>query len=278
MTEDKSLTVVQNDTNSLEAYVNNINQKLAFCDMLLKGSMVPATFKTPQAVLSAILYGQELGFSPVQALNSVFVVNGKPTLESHAIKALMIQNGAVIKTVKHDATECILEISRGNWTERFDFHIDTAKAAGLLGKDIWKNYPKDMLYARAVSRGGRNMFADKLKGFYGREEMEDAQVVLPADPKPAKKEQPIKDIQDVLQTEYRFSYDLAAIPEDVKKDAKKLLKAANGKRDEADANKIWTTSIIPDLESWIVDYPEPASLRDEGNEPAIIPDNAEVQQ
>lgn len=272
--EDKNLMTVQSSTNSLQAYVNDINQKLAFCDMLLKSNMMPSHLKTPQAVLSSILYGQELGLTPLQATNSVIVIQGKVTLDSHGIRALMLQNGAIIRTKNWDASECVLEVTRGNWTEVFEFTIENAKSAGLLGKDNWKAYPKDCLYARCITRAGKNMFGDVLKGIAGREEMEDVQV-LPADPKPTtkKKETPINTIESVMNTEYLFSYNFGGIPSgDFKKHVKELLKKANGKPDETNKDKIWTTRIIPELEEFIIDFPEPQNL-----DGAIIPDNAEVQ-
>jgi hypothetical protein len=35
------------------------------------------------------------------------------------------------------------------------FTIEEAKTAGLTGKDNWKKYPSDMLFARAISRGAK---------------------------------------------------------------------------------------------------------------------------
>ena len=62
---------------------------------------------------------------------------------------------------------CILHGKRADngdtWTEYFS--IDDAKKAGLY-RGQWLKYPKDMLFARALSRLARQLFPDVIKGCY----------------------------------------------------------------------------------------------------------------
>lgn len=155
-------------------YAQNLNQSLQFCAVLIKSGLVPQSFKTPEAAYVAILYGQELGFSPIQSLNSVYVIGGKPALEASGIKALIVSKGGTVRTEGWDATSCTLTMTRPGWTEQTStYSIDMAKRAGLAEKDNWKKSPEAMVYARCVSILARNMFPDVLKGFYCKEELED---------------------------------------------------------------------------------------------------------
>jgi hypothetical protein len=159
---------------TLAAYSNTLKGSLEFAAMLLQTKMVPSHFTNPQAVVTAILYGQELGFSPMQALQSVVVVQGKPTLDSNSLKALILQAGGRIETVEWTDTNCKLRFVRGEWAEEYSFSWEDATKMGLTSKDNWRKMPKAMLYARCISIGARNMFADFTKGFYSTDEMKDS--------------------------------------------------------------------------------------------------------
>lgn len=163
-----------NEQFTLQAYSNNLKSSIEFAKTLLQTQMVPSHFKNPESVVTAILYGQELGFSPMQALQSVVVIQGKPTLDTNSLKALIIQAGGRIETVVWDDKICTLRFVRGEWKEEYSFNMGDANQMGLSGKDNWKKMPKAMLYARCVSIGARNMFADATKGFYSTDEMKDS--------------------------------------------------------------------------------------------------------
>ena len=168
---------------SVESYAINLEQKLGFAKMLLVSGMLPVHYKTPEAVLTAILYGKELGFSPIRSVNAITVIQGRPTLEAQAMKALAIQKGGRVETIEWTNERCTLTCTRGDWKEEFTYTIADANLAGLSGKDNWRRMPKPMLYARCVSTLVRNMFADVLCGLYSTEEMRDeAPEVIPADP------------------------------------------------------------------------------------------------
>lgn len=184
----KELTLT-NEPASIESYAANLTDKLQVAGLLLKSGMLPSHYKTPEAVLTAILYGRELGFSPIRALNSITVIQGKPTLEAQALKALAIAHGGKIQTVEWTDKVCTLECSRGSWTDSATYTLDDAARAGLVNKDNWRRMPRAMLYARCVSILVRNMFADVLGGLYSREEIEDEAptVVEVVEPKRSRK-------------------------------------------------------------------------------------------
>lgn len=163
----------------LESYAANLKTKIEMATVLLRSGMAPSHFKSPEAILTAILYGQELGFSPMQSLQSVVVIQGKPTVDAAGLQAIALNAGAKIEEVELTDKVCTLRITRGDTTREFSFSWDDAKTMQLDGKDNWRKMPKDMLYARCVSRGVRRMFADAVRGFYSTEEVRDEVVSQP---------------------------------------------------------------------------------------------------
>lgn len=168
-------TLTVSNTPSVLHYIEHLDKQLQFADVLLKSRMVPQHFTSKEAVYVAILWGQELGFSPVQAVNSIIVIQGTPTLTANTIKALIASRGGTLTPTEWTDKLCKIEMTRPGWTKAtYSYSIDEASQAGLSTKDNWKRMPKDMLFARAVSRGARNMWADVLKGIYSTEEMRDS--------------------------------------------------------------------------------------------------------
>lgn len=169
---------------TLEMYANNLKSKLEMAGIFLRSGLTPAHFKTPEAVLTAILYGQELGFSPMQSLQSIQVIQGKPTVDAAGLQALALQHGGRIEALEHTDKVCKIKVSRGKESTEAEFTWHEAELMGLASKDNWRRMPKDMLWARAVSRGVRRAYADKVKGFYSKEEMQDSTPFKNEEPAP----------------------------------------------------------------------------------------------
>lgn len=188
---------------TLELYSAGLETKLAMAETLLKSNLIPTSYKSPEAVLVAILYGQEVGLSPLQSLQSVTVIQGRPTLDAASLKAICIANGMRFETIEWNEKVCTLRGVRGDWKEEFSFTWHDAELMGLSNKENWRRMPKQMLYARAVSTLARNMGADIVRGFYSKEEMQDSVQPLDVTPKvetPAKKaKSPIKAIEEYTQ-------------------------------------------------------------------------------
>lgn len=114
-----------------------------------------------QAVVK-ILYGRELGFSPVVSMMGIHVIEGKPSLSSNLLGTLVKRSGKYDYRVKVSTdTECVLEFLAGMKDAReslgtSSFTIEDAKRANLLKPNSgWLKYPKAMLFARALSAGIR---------------------------------------------------------------------------------------------------------------------------
>ena len=113
-----------------------------------------------QAV-TKILFGRELGFSPIVSMGGIHIIEGKPALSSNLMATLIKRSGKYDYRVKSWTTsECVLTFRQkenGKWEEVGDsaFTTEDAKAAGVFGRGSWSKYPKAMFFARALSQGLR---------------------------------------------------------------------------------------------------------------------------
>jgi len=132
----------------------------------------------PKAVMAVILKGRELGLPPMEALNSIYVIEGIPTLSAHLMLALIRRAGHRVWFSESSGAGATICGQRREWdgelgpVESVTWTIDMARAAGLLNKDNWKHYPDAMLRARAATALARMTFSDVLMGaVYSPEEL-----------------------------------------------------------------------------------------------------------
>lgn len=146
-------------------------------DQLAKSQLLPAHLRgKPADVLVTLLSGRELGFSPLQSVRGIYVVEGKPTLAAEAMVALCKRHPDVcewFRLVESTPQRCTYETKRHGEPEptRMTFTIEDAARAGVSGKNVWKNYPAAMLRARCASGLARAVYPDLLFGVYDPEEL-----------------------------------------------------------------------------------------------------------
>ena len=171
---------------------------MAFSTMVSKTEFAPKDFRgKPEACLLAIQHGSEIGLSPMQSLQSIAVVNGRPTIYGDAALAVCLAALVcewVTESVDGEGDRMVATCSaqRRGYPAPITstFSVADAKAAGLWGKQgPWSQYPKRMLAMRARGFALRNAFADVLRGLVTAEEAQDYQVtgieVVPSRPAPA---------------------------------------------------------------------------------------------
>jgi hypothetical protein len=119
-----------------------------------------------QAV-TKILYGRELGFSPIVSMSGIHIIEGKPALSSNLLATMIKRSGKYDYRVKTwTDTECVLtfrEKVADKWEDvgESSFTIEDARRAGVVRDGGgWKKYPKAMLFARALSQGERTYCPD----------------------------------------------------------------------------------------------------------------------
>lgn len=149
-------------------------------EFLSKSSLIPTSLRGKKADIAVILQmGSELGVPPMQALNGINVIQGKPVVSSQMILALIFKKipCAVVIYRENTAQKCIVEMarSRDRLEESFKatWDMERAKRMGLSERDNWKKQPETMLKWRAVAEAARAVFPDVLQGFYVEGEIED---------------------------------------------------------------------------------------------------------
>jgi hypothetical protein len=128
-----------------------------------------------QAVIK-IQYGRELGIPPVTAIMGVHIIQGKPTPSAGLIAACIRRHPRYDYRVKRlDDTACVLEFfDGGKLAGLSDFTIEQAKRAGAFDSNAatWSKFPRNMLFARALTNGARWFTPDVFGGaVYSPEEM-----------------------------------------------------------------------------------------------------------
>jgi len=165
----------------------NMAEAMKFAELLANSTMVPKDFiGKPGNVLVAVQWGAELGLGPMQALQGIAVINGRPTLWGDAALALVQGHPAYaghkegVEGEGDDRTAFCTITRRGADPETRRFSVADAKKAGLWGKaGPWQQYPERMLQLRARGFALRDVFADALRGVITREEAQD----IPAEPR-----------------------------------------------------------------------------------------------
>tara|TARA_R110000868_G_scaffold41986_1_gene142510 strand:+ start:1203 stop:2006 length:804 start_codon:yes stop_codon:yes gene_type:complete len=159
----------------------NFGELVQFANMAAKSSMVPAQYKgQPESIMLAIQMGSELGLAPMQALQNIAVVNGRPSVWGDAVVGLCRQSPVcrdVVETVDGEGDKMIATctaIRVGAEPVVRTFSVDDAKKAGLWGKaGPWQQYPRRMLQMRARGFALRDAFPDVLRGLITTEEAAD---------------------------------------------------------------------------------------------------------
>lgn len=145
-----------------------------------------ADAKDAAQAMIKIQAGAELGLAPIQSMTLINVIKGRITLGAAGMAALLQRAG--IKTrVRWEQNPlcCIVSLyEAGELLGESSFSLDDAKQA-QLGGDNWRKYPRNMLYARAVSNAARWYAAGVISGVYLPEELEDAPAIeiQPAPPR-----------------------------------------------------------------------------------------------
>lgn len=160
----------------------NIDEALKFADYLANSDIVPKDFqRKPANILVAVQWGMELGLQPMQAMQSIAVINGRPSLWGDAVIALARSSPLCEYVYESDDGEtATCRVKRVGEEEQVrTFSMADAQQAGLKGKQgPWAQYPKRMRQMRARSFALRDVFPDVLRGMPMAEEVQD----IPTEP------------------------------------------------------------------------------------------------
>jgi len=157
----------------------DMTDAMKMAEMLAKSNMVPKNYKNqPGDTLVAMMMGSELGLNPIQSLQNIAVINGRPCIWGDALLAL-VQNhpsfGSIVETFDNATMTATCTVTRkGSQPHTQTYSKEDAITARLWEKQgTWQQYPKRMLAMRARGFALRNQFADALLGLITAEEAED---------------------------------------------------------------------------------------------------------
>ncbi len=120
-----------------------------------------------QAIVK-VLAGQEIGLGPIASMTGIYIIKGCVTLSANAMAAVIKSSGKYdCRVIDLDNKHCKIEFYQGD--EKIgisEFNLEDAELAGLLSTkgETWKKFPRNMLFARALSNGAKWFCADVFAG------------------------------------------------------------------------------------------------------------------
>lgn len=161
--------------------ITSLQEAMEYSKLIADSDLAPKDYRgKPGNVLIAIQFGIEIGLKPLQALQNISVINGRPAIWGDAMIAL-VQNNPLCEYITEERINDVAYCSvkrKGEELHIAQFSMEDAKKAGLIGKPgPWTSYPHRMLQMRARAFALRDKFSDVLKGLAMREEVEDYQVI-----------------------------------------------------------------------------------------------------
>ena len=173
-------------SNNLEAYEH--------AKRLCSSGLMPKAFARPEQVYVAIVMGRELGLSAMQAIRSIYVVEGKPSMSADLIIGLVKKSPTCLYFQCLESTSKVARYGtqrQGNPAPTiFSFSWEDAEAAGVTGKDNWRKWPAAMLRARCAVSLARAEYPDIAMGLYDPDELATSAAQAPRGASPVFPEPP----------------------------------------------------------------------------------------
>lgn len=151
--------------------------------VMAASGMMPKGCAKPEQVFVAVQMGLEIGLAPMQAVQNIAVINGRPSVWGDAALALVRASGQLDRFAERALTDekgifigyrCIASRVGDPDVVDHTFTLADAKQAGLGKKPgPWQEYPKRMCQMRARGFALRDLFPDVLKGLAIAEEARD---------------------------------------------------------------------------------------------------------
>lgn len=161
---------------ALAAHVEAMSNAKILGDALADTELVPETYRgKPGNAGAAILFGAELGLNPIQSLQQIFIVKGKPAIYARTAVALLKQHGIVVQTVEStdDRVTVTATDPRTGQVETSTWDMARATKAKYTSNALYTTDPQGMLYAKSAMEVCRKIAPDILLGIpYSREELD----------------------------------------------------------------------------------------------------------
>lgn len=188
-----------------------LQERADYIARLAPSTILPTAYRGNAAnAFVAAETGAALGIEPLQALASIAVINGRATLSSDLIAAVIRRAGHTLRIVENSPESVTATLIRAD-DKKFEFTVtwdkDKAVKAGLWGqRGPWSQYPTQMLRARAITEVARQGASEALMGMiYSPEdfgatitdtgEVLEAEIINDAPAKPAPLDNPLTPAQ-----------------------------------------------------------------------------------
>ena len=191
-------TEISTQTQPRGLALQSFSDAFKFGEAVANSEFAPKDFRgKPASCMLAVQCGAEIGLAPLQALQSIAVVNGRPAVYGDAALAGVKASHVceyVTEAIEGDGEQMVATCTakrRGYPSATVvRFTVADAKKAGLWGKQgPWSQYPRRMLQMRARGFALRDAFPDVLKGLVTAEEAQDYPTAEPATVKVSQPEQ-----------------------------------------------------------------------------------------
>lgn len=155
-----------------------VRELMDLSDFMAKSELVPKDYRgKPANIMVALQMGMAVGLAPMQSLQSIAVINGKPSLWGDGALAIVKAHPDcidVIEVIEETKSTCTV-LRKGKEPVTRTFTLEEAKKANLFKKDYtpWHTFPKRMIQMRARAFAIRDAFPDALMGLKIAEEVQD---------------------------------------------------------------------------------------------------------
>jgi len=148
-------------TSELPGHAGITEAQFAYLERLAAAAADSGLYGTGNRVraqlLMKLIYGRDLDIPVSAALSAIDIYDGKMELSSNLIAALLEAHPHYAYAVVESTDQrCELEFFKdSNSLGKAKFDAADATTAGLAGTDYYRQYPSDMFFARAMTRGAR---------------------------------------------------------------------------------------------------------------------------
>lgn len=130
--------------------------------------------RSPEQAMALMLIAQAEGMHPAIAARDYHVIQGRPALKADAMLARFQAAGGKVEWLRYDDKEVTGKFSHPQGgTATITWTIQQAMSAGLASKDVWRQYPRQMLRSRVISEGVKTIYPGVAVGVYTPEEVQD---------------------------------------------------------------------------------------------------------
>jgi hypothetical protein len=170
--------------------LRSLDEAYRLSQALAMASICPSDVRgKPSDVLAMLLYGQELGLGPMQSLQSIYVVKGRPSLSAQLWRSLAHRAGHKLDAKLEHNKKATVTVTRGDdgtsHTAEYDLN-DAIQAGRVQLKDgklyarsskgevlPWEATTDDLLIARATTKALRFPCPEVALGFYSTDEAQE---------------------------------------------------------------------------------------------------------